>query len=127
MYIYLYVYIFIYQMATNCVVTDFDFSFWKFQYVVDCNAVPTLPNATFTIGGKGFVLTPEEYIFKVSESGQTYCLSVFIGADVPAPAGPLWILGDVFIGPFYTEFDLENNRVGFVPSLDKAAALGIRN
>lgn len=80
-------------------------------YTFNCNQVDSLPNIVFKIAGKNFPLTPEQYVFKVNAMGQKACISSFIG--LPAQVGDLWILGDVFIGYFYTEFDYGQKRVGF--------------
>ena len=44
------------------------------QAVVDCDKISQLPDISFTIAGKEFGLTPEQYILKVGSSATNFSM-----------------------------------------------------
>ncbi|KAJ9451214.1 Lysosomal aspartic protease [Diplonema papillatum] len=77
-----------------------------------CPPANSLPDLVLVLSGQQFTLKQADYILNV----QGECLSGFMGIDVPAPVGPIWIFGDVFMRKYYVEFDVTNKRLGFALS-----------
>jgi cathepsin D len=73
------------------------------EYTVDCGKIATMPDMTVYVGGAPYVLSAKDYVLNVDGLG-VECLLGMVGIDIPAPAGPLWILGDVFQRKYYTAY-----------------------
>merc|ERR1712232_258541 len=78
------------------------------EYSIDCDA--SAPDIDFQIDGKTYALTKADYTL---DQGSGQCLFAFMGQDIPAPVGPLIIMGDVFMRAHYCKFDVGQKRVGF--------------
>ena len=85
---------------------DFD------QYLFcECGESEKFPDIEFHLGEKVFSLTFKNYMIKNGSKCQ-----VLISSNKELNR---WILGDVFIRRYYSIFDLENERMGLVRSINK--------
>jgi len=82
------------------------------QYTIDCEKVEDIPDITWTIAGKEYVIPGKDLV--IGSGG--ICIFAMMGMDFPKP-GPQWILGDVFMRKYYTVFDYEEKRVGFATAV----------
>lgn len=79
------------------------------KWTVNCRQVGKLPKLTFVLGSHSYTLTPDQYTFP--EDADNKCdRKLAIDGDVPNL--PFWVLGDAFLGAYYTVFDFGQNRVG---------------
>ncbi|XP_017101793.2 lysosomal aspartic protease [Drosophila bipectinata] len=82
------------------------------EYLLNCSGLDKLPEIVFIIGGQRFGLQPRDYVMQATDDdGTSVCLSAFTLMDAE-----FWILGDVFIGRYYTAFDVGQRQIGFAPA-----------
>ncbi|XP_070151124.1 lysosomal aspartic protease-like [Polyergus mexicanus] len=106
--------------GTSLIVGPSEYIDLIYQYIgaddngnVNCSTIDQLPTIGFVLSGKTFNLTPNDYIIQDEENGVAICMSGF----QKLPGFELWILGDVFLGHYYSVYDLGRNQVGFAPSI----------
>ncbi|GAB1867619.1 Lysosomal aspartic protease [Camponotus japonicus] len=79
---------------------------------VDCSRILELPTIRFNLGGKAFDLIGKDYIIR-HPNDTSICVTVFWKHDPTYDGEVKWVLGMPFMGRYYTEFDMEKDRVGF--------------
>ncbi|KAH6947564.1 hypothetical protein HPB50_020079 [Hyalomma asiaticum] len=79
-------------------------SYWQFN-------MQGMPKISFTIGGTVFTMTADQYIVQIQSTKKMKCYSGFAVSDTPTKK--FWVIGQVFIGSFYSIFDRGSDRLGF--------------
>ncbi|XP_003940442.4 napsin-A-like [Saimiri boliviensis] len=93
-------------------------------YIIRCSEIPKLPTVSLFLGGVWFNLTAQDYVIQFVQGDFRFCLSGFRGLDIPSPPGPMWILGDVFLGAYVAVFDRGDMKSGARVGLARARTRG---
>lgn len=86
-------------------------SFGEGMSLIDCKRIPTLPIIKIKLGGLAtFSLRPVDYVI---QADRNTCISGFVGVDFKTSKGKAgWVIGDVFLRPYFSIYDAGNDRVG---------------
>ena len=105
------------QLVRAIGLTDADYN--QGGYMVECSKVKSYPSIAFKMQGKDFELDAEHLFLAIGEmDGKDYCM-FGINADpgLEDPTHSYWLLGDVFLGQFYSVWDVPNQKIGFANSV----------
>jgi len=82
------------------------------EWLIDCDSIPDLKPISFSLNGIEYSLTPEQYVLVMEQPDPMpdQCISTIAGMDIN---NGMWILGDPFIGAYYSIFDMGEKRIGF--------------
>ena len=91
--------------------TEPAYGLWLFN----CSRLGSLPNVTLMIGGKDYIIGPKDYVLQIDmEDASPVCLSdIYSSGPLSGPFENKWVLGNIFMAKYYTEFDVGKKRVGF--------------
>ncbi|KAH8350590.1 hypothetical protein KR067_010158, partial [Drosophila pandora] len=78
-------------------------------FLVDCAKIPNFPDIIFNIGRKDFPLKSSDYVLRYGNT----CVSSFTSLE----GLDFIILGEPFMGAYYTVYDLGYNMLGLAPAL----------
>ncbi|XP_073989745.1 lysosomal aspartic protease-like [Rhodnius prolixus] len=78
---------------------------------VPCDSLNTLPSIGFNINGRTYILDAKDYIIKWTADDETTCIVGF--TMTPFVERPYWILGDIFLGKFYSVFNFKDKTISF--------------
>lgn len=84
----------------------------------DCSNVKSLPTVSLHIAGKDWEIAPELYVLREQVNATSVECALGMESIPVAEAGPLWILGDVFLRSVAVVWDKSQSppRVGFAKS-----------
>ncbi|XP_017050027.1 aspartic proteinase [Drosophila ficusphila] len=78
-------------------------------FLVNCSRISEFPDIVFTIARKDFRMKPTEYVLRYGDT----CVSGFTGLK----GNSLLILGEIFLGAYYTVYDIVHKLIGIAPAV----------